>query len=357
MARKVRKFSEGGAQGKYDRRMADIEKDFKKDSSGKSGKAAEVLAAKRDQRIADAKDDLAKRTGKDRTATRAAESAAESNLTKTRKYGAAKSVTQEKPASEAKVTDSLPTPKMDSSIGKKAAPKPAVRRSAAPSRTDKSAGTPSPSIDKGAGSATPKTDFRNVRGGSNSGSPTKPLPTTPFNRQAFTDLKIAAERGKPANSQNPTLARMRAMAEAPDASRAAVQDYRRAVESGRYNKAKGGSIKKAKIMKYAKGGSTPPQPTATERARSKRQLDSLKKTKVSDAEARPLGNAVKKMAKGGKSKAFAATKFGAAMMKKSADTKGRAMVKKACGGSMKKYAKGGSIDGCATKGKTKGKVV
>ena len=56
------------------------------------------------------------------------------------------------------------------------------------------------------------------------------------------------------------------------------------------------------------------------------------------------------MKKGGKAKAkpFAATKFGAAMMKKSADTKGRAMPK---------FAKGGSIDGCAVKGKTKGRMM
>jgi len=58
------------------------------------------------------------------------------------------------------------------------------------------------------------------------------------------------------------------------------------------------------------------------------------------------------MAKGGKAKAkgkpFAATKFGAAMVKKSADTKGRAMPK---------FAKGGSIDGCAVKGKTKTSMV
>ena len=47
--------------------------------------------------------------------------------------------------------------------------------------------------------------------------------------------------------------------------------------------------------------------------------------------------------KGGK-----ATKFGAAMKKKSADTKGRAMMK---------FAKGGSIDGCAIRGKTKGKML
>ena len=54
------------------------------------------------------------------------------------------------------------------------------------------------------------------------------------------------------------------------------------------------------------------------------------------------------MKKGGKAKSFAATKFGAAMMKKSGDTKGRAM---------KKYAKGGSIDGIAQRGKTKTKRV
>jgi hypothetical protein len=65
-------------------------------------------------------------------------------------------------------------------------------------------------------------------------------------------------------------------------------------------------------------------------------------------------NATPGMAKGGKmascgmKKGGKATKFGAAMKKKSADTKGRAMMK---------YAKGGSIDGCAVKGKTKGKMV
>jgi len=63
---------------------------------------------------------------------------------------------------------------------------------------------------------------------------------------------------------------------------------------------------------------------------------------------------MKKMKKGGM-----ADKAGRAMTKKSADTMGRAMVKKAGGG--KCYAKGGSVssraDGCATKGKTKTKMV
>ena len=54
-----------------------------------------------------------------------------------------------------------------------------------------------------------------------------------------------------------------------------------------------------------------------------------------------------------------ATKAGRAMTKKSADTMGRAMVKKAGGGSC--YAKGGTAsaraDGVAKKGKTKGKML
>ena len=104
---------------------------------------------------------------------------------------------------------------------------------------------------------------------------------------------------------------------------------------------------------------TPPQPTAADRARSKKHLDELKKLKPSAEEGKVVGSANRSEGpgykKGGKAMPFAATKFGKALVKKSADTKGRAMVKKAGGG--KCYAKGGSIDGIAKKGKTKGKVV
>jgi hypothetical protein len=110
--------------------------------------------------------------------------------------------------------------------------------------------------------------------------------------------------------------------------------------------AKGGKVKKEKTMKYAKGGSTPPQPTPADRARSKKQLDSLKKAKVTPENAAAIGRGNRSTGykKGGKM----ATKFGAAMKKKSADTKGRAMMK---------FAKGGSIDGCAVKGKTKTSMI
>jgi hypothetical protein len=131
-----------------------------------------------------------------------------------------------------------------------------------------------------------------------------------------------------------------------------------------YGKAKGG-----KVMKYAKGGSTPPQPTAAERKAGAKFRESIKDIKPTPEQAaairrgnrseaattlkkysgakQKLADAARRgqigMAKGGK-----ATKFGKAMVKKSADTKGRAMMK---------FAKGGSIDGCAVRGKTKAKRV
>jgi hypothetical protein len=83
MAHKMRKFSAGGAQGRYDRRMADIEKDYK--IALAKGKNEGVAKAKYEQRKADAEDDRAKRTGADRTATRAAEKASEAALKEARR--------------------------------------------------------------------------------------------------------------------------------------------------------------------------------------------------------------------------------------------------------------------------------
>jgi hypothetical protein len=92
-----------------------------------------------------------------------------------------------------------------------------------------------------------------------------------------------------------------------------------------------GMSKGGKMKKYAAGGVTKEMP-------SSKGMGSLDMAKGGKAK-------VKAKAKGNP---FAATKFGAAMMKKSADTKGRAMPK---------FAKGGSIDGCAVKGKTKASMV
>jgi hypothetical protein len=107
-------------------------------------------------------------------------------------------------------------------------------------------------------------------------------------------------------------------------------------------------------MMNKKKKSMPPQPTAADRASDAKFRKSVKDIKVTPAQGKVIDSANRSEGpgykKGGKAKgkSFAATKFGAAMMKKSADTKGRAMPK---------FAKGGSIDGCAVKGKTKTSMV
>lgn len=85
MRRKLMKFANGGSDARYQRKIADIESDYKKHTA--SGKDVGVAKAKYEQRMADAKDDLAKRTGSDRSKTSAAEKAAEKNLSMTRRYG------------------------------------------------------------------------------------------------------------------------------------------------------------------------------------------------------------------------------------------------------------------------------
>jgi len=393
MKHTMKKFSAGGAQGKYDRRMADIKKDFEKDSKGKSGKALEVLAAKRAQRTADAEDDRAKRTGADRTSTRAAERAAESNLTKTRKYGAPKSVSTEAPA--AKVTDSLGAITAPKSGLATPAKKAEVKKTAT---TVKTATTPKRMGDQGfsdkkkdmatiRGNA--PTHYRYVRGGSNSGAAAD---GTAAKRLEAKNLKT--EDLKTGNKGTGTN-RVAAAADPKDNSSAASRaragaalsylnpfSYISDEANDRYAKAQKakGYAKGGKIMKYAKGGSTPPQPNAAERKAGAKFRESIKDIKVTPEQGKILNKTGKKyaaggvtkempsskamgsmgMAKGGKAKMkpaakgkakgnpFAATKFGAAMMKKSADTKGRAMPK---------FAKGGSIDGCAVRGKTKTKRV
>ena len=379
MARKMRKFSAGGAQGKYDRRMADIKKDFEKDSAGKSGKALEVLQAKRAQRTADAEDDRAKRTGADRTATRAAEKAAEANLTKTRKYGAAKSVSTEAPA--AKVTDSLPTPKMDSSIGKKSEAKPPVRRPVAkPSAADTArskffqdslAKSDFKRTALGASNLPSDQGFSSKQRGSGASKDSKssksgtssalmaPKGSTSRSGPSFGDMFKTSDTFRKA--QEAKYGKRTPLISGTDTN--ALLTYgEAAAKKNAANKAKGG-----KIMKYAKGGSTPSRPMPM----GGKQLMPMKKKPVKEpitggADTVPLTpgrkeflkemakrNAKPGMAKGGSAscgmaKGGKATKFGAAMKKKSADTKGRAMMK---------FAKGGSIDGCAVKGKTKTSMV
>jgi len=326
MARKMKKFSAGGAQGRYDRRMADIDKDFKKNSAGKSGKALEVLEAKRMQRTADAKDDLAKRTGADRSATRAAERAAESNLTKTRKYGAPQAVSKLEPIASEKITETLSLPKSGLATSTKKAPAKAPAKpkpSANPDINNPSMSSTRARLEAG------RADFRKQQQNRRRiAAAAEKEPVTKFDKAAFSDLKTGKNSYGAANlgKSRAPAASSALMAPKGSTSRSGslgdifkTSDAFKKSQEAKYGKAKGGKVTKGKTMK-----------------------------KPAKAKAKP----------------FAATKFGAAMVKKSADTKGRAMVKKCSGGSMKKYASGGSVssaskraDGCATKGKTKGTML
>jgi hypothetical protein len=81
---KAGNFKDGGrAESMRDRRMKDIEKDYK--IALAKGKNEGVAKAKYEQRKADAADDYAKRTKGDRTATSAAERAAEASLKEARR--------------------------------------------------------------------------------------------------------------------------------------------------------------------------------------------------------------------------------------------------------------------------------
>jgi len=85
--RRIKKFAAGGSTGryqaKYDRKVADIDSDYEK--MLKRGVDKRVADAKRAQRMADAKDDMAKWTKSDRTETRAAKKASERSLSETRR--------------------------------------------------------------------------------------------------------------------------------------------------------------------------------------------------------------------------------------------------------------------------------
>lgn len=395
MARTTKKFSAGGAQGRYERRMADIEKDYKKAIARKTGKDAEVAEAKRQQRIADAKDDLAKRTGADRSATRAAERAAESNLTKTRKYGAAKAVTTEAPAG--KVTDTLgaiTAPKSDLATADKKPAQKLVQKPVQKPTQKSNIDNPSMSSTR-AGLEAGRADFRKQQQNRRKiNAAAEKEPFTKLDKAAFDKLKTgkdsygAASIGKPRVSGAPATGGTALRGRPMTGGLFRTSDEFRKSQEAKYGKAKGGSVKKEKTMKYRSGGSTPPQPSAADRAADAKFRKSVKDLKVTPENAAAIGRGNRSeasaakpkkyaaggvtkempsakamgslgMAKGGKAKAkgkpFAATKFGAALVKKSADTKGRAMVKK--------YASGGlvaghkSADGCAVRGKTKGKML
>jgi hypothetical protein len=398
--RKMKKFSAGGNakyDAKYKRKIEDIKSDYDKAMKGKTGRAAEVAKAKYEQRMADAKDDLAKWTKSDRTETRAGEKAAERNLTRTRKFGAPK------PAAEpAKASTSEPAKAPETKAATETKPA-APEKKAEPKSFGEafraaraSMGAGKTFTWQGKSYSTNRAGEGKPASGGKGKSTAKDTPTAKGTPPAGLPKSFSQTRGKinlPAakteTAKNPGITFPRADVPKPRqlTEKERMELMTRAFGAMQKGMAEGGTVKK----KSTPSRSTPPQPSAKDRAENTKFRNSLKNIKpeeVSKGDAAAIrsgnnssgmkkGGAVKKyaagglakimptadqmgslgMAKGGKAKM--ADKAGRALKKKSADTMGRAMMKKAGGG--KCYAKGGSVsaraDGCAVKGKTKGKMI
>jgi hypothetical protein len=372
MAKKMLKFADGGFdryKARMDRKTADIEKDYK--IALAKGKNADVAKAKYEQRKADAADDYAKRTGADRSSTRAAESAAEAALKEARRTNGRSIQMRDtleknnKPLEIKSSTDSilkglsapsLTTTKKATAPVRKAAPK-------AVTPTRKTVATPPPPPPP-VGSRTnphpvdPKEDVvvtaKKGRDNSSAGSRKRfgemVSSVNPFRAIARgIDSVLTAGTGpsKPAAKPKDTVnaaalaknklrvARLRAEGNERDAK--FYEKYPTAMKKG------------GKVKKYAGGGSVAPQPTAAERAESRKQDERLKKAKVTTKEGKVIDSANRsegtmKKAKGG---SFRTSANGIAKKGKT-----KAMMPKMAGGGSC-YAKGGSINGIAIRGKTR----
>jgi hypothetical protein len=374
--RKMKKFSEGGktsrAQGKMDRRMADIDKDYKRALA--KGKSEKEARAKRAQREADARDDFAKRTGADRTATRAAEKAAEARLTAARR-SPDKDMKPVSVASTPSAMTKIDMPKVETAaVGKKGYDDMSFRAAFAQAMKDKGKGETFTWKGKSykletAGSA-PKQAAAPARNTAaparNTAAPARNAATTiPRGRStpglSSEEYTRAVNTGTiPANASAEDRANIRATIKAKQDAK-----YNRPATASSASTAPkqgyvAGSSRPAQARGFAKGGKAnklPSQNYLAERLRKaaegpeNRSAESLQRGAIGRANREQAREAnIPKRAKGGVMKK--ATKAGKAMVKKSADTMGRAMVKK--------YAKGGTVgkaDGCATKGKTKTKMV
>ena len=247
--RKMKKFSAGGradrAKARMDRRMADIEKDYK--IALAKGKSEKEANAKRDQRIADTKDDYAKHTGADRTATRAAEKAAEARLTAARR-SPDKDVKRLSVVSEGSkpvetkidVTEKVETPRFDAGR-----PKPKVKAKPKPNRA--------PAFDMRALKAL-EAEVTRPGAGRRTDTPATPLKDGP----PATPLKD----NPPATPPNQSSVGQRMRSEYQTSKQAQLDELGQTfgkigsglswffAGKGRDKKAKGGTVKK-----YAKGGS------------------------------------------------------------------------------------------------------
>lgn len=326
--RKMRRFAEGGdtyQTARRARKEADIESDYQK--ALKAGKNAQIALAKKEQRMADAADDFAKWTRADRTQTRAAERAAESALSEARRTQG-RSITDRDLGSRINPapTEPIKTPKIEApdlsgyfkapTSSKAAAPRPRPRpATTAPTsapRTQRAGVTYSGDAltREQARLAAADKAYRAARGIPDTGfGGSSPAPALAPSSASATASSTPTVSDRAQNLRAQVLRALQARQAGTPAftmsfpSTARADDLRRAAEARRRSRiAVNPDDTGEEDSGYRKGGSIKKKPA-------------------------------KKMAKGGAAKK---------------------PVKKSCGGGMR-YAKGGSIDGCAVRGKTRAK--
>lgn len=286
-------YKDGGKVERYDakiaRKRADIEKDYQKALA--KGKNADVAKAKYEQRMADAADDYAKWTKGDRTATKAAEKAAEKNLSMTRKSarnsptgsGAKTSEALVKKAEESmsqplSSTGPVPAQKISVSTSKAKAP---VRKAAAPvrraaaSKVTGSASKVTGSASKSAASAPANAPVKNAPAAGVTATPAKAAPAKaaqkprdPFAKDAtgnYLDTSAAGSRarlaarfglggGKPSGAYG-ALAEIARKADAEKAKRKAAEEANARAKVGPVPRSlQADPYGYNKVGKYAAGG-------------------------------------------------------------------------------------------------------
>jgi hypothetical protein len=296
-----------------DRRMADIEKDYKIAlAKGKSEKEAQ---AKRDQRIADAKDDYAKRTGAGRTETRAAEKAAEARLSAARrspdKDVKPVSVASEGPATKTVSVEPAKTP----AVGKKSYDDMSFRAAFAQAMKDKGKGETF--TWKGTSYKLETADSKKPTASARPTTPAKNNPPAPAKTPSADALALLMKRGTfPAPTK-------KADAKTPAAPKTPVKKADAKTPAATKTPAK---IPPALAER---GGMAPP--VSTREPLRGWQAIAEHKRKAAQSRMPPPSDTAQNIA---------------ALRKLS----GAGMAK---GGKVKGYAKGGKIDGIAVRGKTK----
>ena len=378
--RKMKRFADGGSdkyKAKYDRKVADIESDYEKAKARKTGRAAEVAKAKYEQRMADAKDDLAKWTKSDRTETRAAEKAAERNLSLTRRFGSAEPKFEDKPLGSARPSDAELT-KITSDASQKFSDSGSFKAAFAAARKDPS--KPKTFTWRGTSYTTELASEKPRTAARSTGTATSGRAATSTSGRAATTTGAAATsaqgRGNPpaAGRGNPPAAgRGNPPASAPKPQLTQSERYKaRAAElaaeakrEAEEEKATGSAGARARLKNLFGFGSSAAERASkmyTRTAESSAKQEQAARWRDVEAQGKKDAAAYAS-AKRHADIIAAGEKPGASGWEKSqakfyrenpnAMKKGGKVAKKAA--PTKKYAKGGKIDGCAVRGMTKAK--